>query len=287
MNEQAYIQSGAIEACVAGLATQADWQELEQMCAQYPAVLAERTRLELEQENQHLQAAVAPPAALRQLIMSQLPFASATPQAQPATPAPVPTQATVKALPPQPPAVPVLPITTGAPKSVIWLRGAIAASIIMLMGSVALNFYFYSQSAQHLASYKALVAQQTSMVAKNEAMQASFNMMRSPLMKTVPMMPASPKTDGAMATVYWHTATKDVYVLINNLPSTQPEKQYQLWAIVDGKPVDAGTIDMDNQAAALVKMKNIPRASAFAITLEKKGGNPTPTEGAMMVFGAI
>jgi anti-sigma-K factor RskA len=169
----------------------------------------------------------------------------------------------------------------------MWLRGAIAASIIMLMGSVALNFYFYSQSVQYLDDYKALVLQQNTLVAKNQAMQANFDMLRSPQMKTVPMMPATPKTEGAMATVYWHSATKDVYVLINNLPNTQSEKQYQLWAIVDGKPVDAGMIDMADDATALLKMKNIPRASAFAITLEKKGGSPTPTMDAMMVYGAV
>jgi anti-sigma-K factor RskA len=34
-------------------------------------------------------------------------------------------------------------------------------------------------------------------------------------------------------------------------------------------------------------MKNIPRAQAFAITLEKKGGNPTPTMEQMFVMGSI
>jgi hypothetical protein len=37
---------------------------------------------------------------------------------------------------------------TAAPRSVRWLRGAIAVCIILLMGSIMLNFYFWSQRAE-------------------------------------------------------------------------------------------------------------------------------------------
>jgi len=56
--------------------------------------------------------------------------------------------------------------------------------------------------------------------------------------------------------------------------------------MVDGKPVDAGMIDM-NEAAPFMKLKNIPRAEAFAITLEKKGGSPVPTMDALYVMGKV
>jgi anti-sigma-K factor RskA len=56
--------------------------------------------------------------------------------------------------------------------------------------------------------------------------------------------------------------------------------------MVDGKPVDAGMLDMD-KGQMVVKMKNTPVAQAFAITLEKKGGSPTPDMNAMYVMGTI
>ena len=87
-----------------------------------------------------------------------------------------------------------------------------------------------------------------------------------------------------LSTIYWDTQTKDVYLLVNSLPQPASDKQYQLWAIVDGKPVDAGVFDMKD-ADGLVKMKNIPQAQAFAITLEKKGGSASPTLAAMYVMG--
>ena len=42
------------------------------------------------------------------------------------------------------------------------------------------------------------------------------------------------------ATVYWDTRTKEVYLIPANMEKVPEGKQYQLWAIVDGKPVDAG-----------------------------------------------
>ena len=89
-----------------------------------------------------------------------------------------------------------------------------------------------------------------------------------------------------MATVYWNTESKDVYLLVNKLPKPVPDKQYQLWAIVDGKPVDAGIFDM-REGISFVKLKTIPKAEAFAITLEKKGGSATPTMDAMYVMGKV
>ncbi len=65
-----------------------------------------------------------------------------------------------------------------------------------------------------------------------------------------------------------------------------PDKQYQLWAIVNGKPVDAGTFDM-GEGVSFVKLKTIPKAEAFAITLEKRGGSETPTMNAMFVMGNV
>ena len=62
------------------------------------------------------------------------------------------------------------------------------------------------------------------------------------------------------------------------------EKQYQLWEIVNGKTVDAGMLD---NCTGLCKLKNIPSAQAFAITLENKGGSPTPTMSALYVMGAV
>jgi anti-sigma-K factor RskA len=60
-------------------------------------------------------------------------------------------------------------------------------------------------------------------------------------------------------------------------------KQYQLWAIVDGKPVDAGMIATKKGIYHIQKMKSFGSVQAFAITLEKAGGSPIPTMDEMIV----
>ena len=101
----------------------------------------------------------------------------------------------------------------------------------------------------------------------------------------MPGLPNSPDPS-SMATVYWNTESRDVYLLVNKLPMPVRDKQYQLWAIVDGKPVDAGIFDMQ-EGLSFVKLKTIPKADAFAITLEKKGGSSTPDMNAMYVMGKV
>lgn len=88
-----------------------------------------------------------------------------------------------------------------------------------------------------------------------------------------------------LAEVYWDQSKK-VYLDIKNLPAAPTGKQYQLWAIVEGKPVDLGMYDGKN-SVAIQNMKAVENPQAFAITLEKEGGNATPTMEEMYVMGEI
>jgi hypothetical protein len=96
----------------------------------------------------------------------------------------------------------------------------------------------------------------------------------------------SPKS---FATVYWDTSSHDVWLLANNLPAPQSEMQYQLWALLDGKPIDLGMLDYDlKQKKLLVRMKNASGAQAFAVTLEKKDRPDVSTPaGEMYVMGKL
>lgn len=276
MNVQEYISSGAIESCIMGLADEQDWKELEEMAALYPEVKELKELLEREQEEAHRKAAIPPPSTLRESIMQSLAFAKEKESDTPVIPL-------AENAPAKPSVIPIVPV----PKPVKWLRRAIAVCVILLMGSIILNFYFYSKSVAYRKEYTDLLVQQKSLLAKNESMEASFRMIKDPGMKQVTMN-AMGSNAGAMATVYWDTHSKDVYLMINNLPKHTTDKQYQLWAIVNGKPVDAGMLDMDDSNdKMLLKMKNIPEAEAFAITLEKKGGSPTPSMDALYVLGKV
>ncbi|MBX9853539.1 MAG: anti-sigma factor, partial [Cytophagaceae bacterium] len=98
------------------------------------------------------------------------------------------------------------------------------------------------------------------------------------VLKGMPVSPAS------KATAYWNKNSKDVMIAVANLPAPPSDKQYQLWALKDGKPIDAGVFEMNSD---MQQMKNIEGAQAFAVTLEKKGGSPVPTLEALYLMGNI
>lgn len=271
MNVQEYILSGVVESYVLGLASTEERAEFERMCAAHSELRAAREAFELIVENQLLKQAIAPPAHIKSKIFADIDVENDQRQGKKLI--------SLKQTP---------VLQTG------WLRYVAAAAVILLVGSTILNFYFFSQYKVYINKYTELIASQNQMASVNQALQtkvldyeSTLNMIKDPAMAIVrmPSVPTSPSL-GSETTVYWNTSSKDVYLLVNSLPKPASGKQYQLWAIVDGKPVDAGVFDIKD-GVSLQKMKNIPQAQAFAITLEQKGGSATPTPEAMYVLGKV
>ena len=119
---------------------------------------------------------------------------------------------------------------------------------------------------------------------KNKSLQNNYNttiaelndvkkdieiLQQNPNVKMAAMngQPISPKS---YATVYWDTASQDVYLMINNMPKPASDKQYQLWAFLDGQPIDMGLIEITEKPLQLYRLNKAQSAQAFAITLEKK-----------------
>lgn len=69
---------------------------------------------------------------------------------------------------------------------------------------------------------------------------------------------------------------KDKTVILNTrwLPKLEDDKDYQMWADVEGVMIDMGVIPSDKQ---MVEMKYINAAESLNITIEPKGGNDHPT----------
>ncbi|WP_133053946.1 anti-sigma factor [Niastella yeongjuensis] len=266
-----------MESCVLGLAGEAERVEFEQMCALHTEVRAARDAFELSIEQQALAGAVAPPVPLRETILQQL-AAETVPE-------------TIRSAP----VVQMRPIRRSAVP--VTMRYVAAAAVILLAGSALLNIYYFNKYRDYNQRYDQLLALQTQLAKNNNAMQTRMSNyeqtirgLTNPYMARVTMegkdVPDNGSPDpGSVATVLWDTRTKDVYLMVNNLPMPETGKQYQLWAIVDNQPVDAGMLDMSH-GHMMVKMKNIPRAQLFAITLEQQGGSVSP-KGPMYVMGKV
>ena len=263
MDVNEYIESGAIEACLLGLATPEELQEMDAMIRQYPAVREAVNDFESMLEREALANTVPPPPALKEAIWQQI-NSSLADEKDTAKIIPV-SSTSGKQVPDGKAKVVAL---TAAPKGIKWLRGAVAACVILLLGSTLLNFYYYGQYKTQVRQYNELLTQNNSLLTKNNTYEASLKMFGDTSMQQILLKGVAGKP-GMVASVIWDAGTKDVWVQVNNLPKAPEGMEYQLWALADGVPVDAGMLNTDFDMA-LHKMKNIPKAQAFAITLEKK-----------------
>ena len=116
------------------------------------------------------------------------------------------------------------------------------------------------------------------------ASQNELAVLTAPAMRMV-QLNGMGDTPGATARIYWDPNSREVHMGPATLPTAPQGMQYQLWAIVDGQPVDAGVMPLVDDGAHLHRMKDVDPAQAFAVTLEKAGGVPSPTLTAMVLMG--
>lgn len=276
MGASSYISSGLIEAYVSGLASSSEREELERAMAQYPEVAAEYNHCQLDMEQYIGLQSVPPPATIKQSLFAQLD----TEETARANGTYVDEDAVAEE--------PVHRVLVSS----AW-RWIAAAASIFLAGSVLLNYNQFISNKDLKGQIAEMAASNTSMAAETnvfrtrmEQAEQNLHLVQDPSMKTV-KMPGTKAFPNSLATVYWNQSSKEVFVMVNNLPEPAADKQYQLWAIVDGKPVDMGVFETGAAAAIMQKMKSVDNADMFAVTLEKKGGNPEPTLDQMYVAGKI
>ena len=110
--------------------------------------------------------------------------------------------------------------------------------------------------------------------------------MNNPQNQVVKMLGSELDPD-AMVTVFWNQESNGVDLYVNNLPKPSYGKQYQLWIIGPNGPEDMGMLDnnFEGKILAMKEVQNTP--TAFAITLEKEGGVPSPTLEQLYVIGNV
>jgi len=252
VNVQEYISTGIAESYVLGLASDEERREFEKMCEQYPEVLQARISFEFAMEKLAMDNAITPMPDTKNKLFEQINIS------KPAS------------------------IQTATVRNLNWLKYAAAACLLLLAGSLYWNISLYSKNQQLKTDYDNTVAKLSGIEKEVQLITNNPNVK----MASMKGMDVSPQS---FATVYWDTTSHDVYLMLNNLPKPASDKQYQLWALLDGKPIDVGLIDNEyfiKESRLLIKAKNIQNAQAFAITLETKGGNPTP-KGTMYVMGNL
>jgi anti-sigma-K factor RskA len=282
----AYIESGILELYVLGQLTVSEQQEVEEMAAKYPEVRKEITAIELAMERYALQNAIEPSANLKTEIFSKLELPSDSPHIAESLP--------VAGNASEPTSVQFNPQNYEA--RIKTLRIALASCIAMLVVSAVALYSAHNDLGQAKNQIIALnldkqkfASSASYLQEENSDLKKISNMADDPDWKTVKL--AGTKMDpAAKMVVYWHTSGQ--HVMVDNskmlLPANDKDHQYQLWALVNGKPVDLGVFDVKSDSTQiLLKMKEIAGAQAFAVTLEKRGGSINPTMEQMILMGGV
>ena len=265
MNVEAYISSGILEAYALGELSEQERAEVEKNLAQYPALRKELALIEAAQEALLMKAGVQPRSSVKANLFA--------------------------AIDAQKPAAKVVELKKPDSTLSFW-RMAAAASIAVALITSYLAFNYWNKwkrsenSLTELIAQNQRIAQDYNTVNKRlDTIEKDLKITNNPAFNRV-VMKGTPNSPGALASVYWNESTKEVYLSIQEMKQLSQENQYQLWAIIDGKPVDAGVFD--SNVAGLLKMKDVlPGAATFAVTIEPRGGKTSPTLETMQVVGNV
>jgi anti-sigma-K factor RskA len=275
LNTEKYISSGILEAYVLGDLTQAEKSEVEKMVSLYPEIRAELALIEDTMEAIAFRTAVAPKNSSKEKILAKV-FAEEE----------------------QDNRLQEAPDAAQEPKAAkeISISGRysyyMAAAVTFALLSSVAAFIFWGKWQEAESRLSVVVAERTAIAQRYRTVENRLDAVNQQLAVytndnfsevTLEGLALAPQ---AVATIFWNKNTREVFLNPAGLPAIPAGKQYQLWAIVDGQPVDIGLI-ASGENGGLVKMKQIAQASAFAITLEPSGGSPSPTLDQMVVLGKV
>lgn len=268
---KAYIESGILELYVLGDVTPQEKAEVEALAAKHPAIKAELEEIEKSLELYAKANEIEPDENQRDRILNSLVVnlgddrnfnsrQEARPEAK------------------------IISLERARPnKSLIYAFAACFALLIANMIALV-NVYERLQDSKNLIA--SLQSQNQQIARTTSLMDNELKIYQDPSFKMVKLS-GTAKSPSSKLMVAFSPSKKKVMIDMSNadMPVNDKDHQYQLWALVGGKPVDLGVFDADTTSKGMKEMKEIASADAFAVTLEKRGGSPTPTLDEMMVLG--
>lgn len=270
MDLSCIISSGDLELYVLGLLPDNERQQIEQLITIFPEIKEEVDRICKTLEDVANQSDLSPDPALKEKLFQSL----NKHETKVIEINRDPNSSHIQDLPD--PHTKVIPIQK---RSINYLTAASIAGLILAASIIA---YLANQNNKHsdkVASLEQKLSQQQQQTAAYVQLQ---KIVSDENFQQINLEEVAGKPN-AIVKLFWNKLSREVFVVDVSLPSPPSQKQYQLWAIVDGKPVNAGMLTDKKQIAQ--KMQGFEKADAFAITLEKYGGSEAPTLEEMYVMG--
>jgi anti-sigma-K factor RskA len=267
---KAYIESGILELYVLGDVTPEEKLQVEAMAAKHPAIKTELDEIERSMELFAKNNAVEPSERLRKRILDSTlsnfdddsAFASQI----------VDNNDNIIAL--------------SAARSANFYKIAFAACLALLVVSGIALVSIYNKLQESNTRLAALQLNSQHFANRVNLMDHQLKIFRDASYKILKLQ-GTPHSPNAELTVVWSPAKKKVMIDMGGMkmPVNDKEHQYQLWALVGGKPVDLGVFDESTDSANMKEMKPVASADNFAVTLEPRGGSASPSMDHIMVIG--
>ncbi len=267
---QSYMESGILELYVLGDVTPQEKLQVEEMIAAHPVIKVEVDAIEHVIERYALEHAVEPSEKQRNRILnSTVTYLGDDSNFKPAKSQ---REDNIVYMP--------------APKPTNFYKYAFAASLALLAAATWALYNTRTKLEQSNLQIIALTEQNQKFANRVNLKDEELNVFRDPSFKMVKLK-GTPKAPNAGVTVAWNPVNKKVMIDMTdlNLPENDQNHQYQLWAMVGGKPVGLGVFDKTAADSTDMKiMQPVELAQGFAVTLEPRGGSTNPTMDEMVVI---
>lgn len=184
----------------------------------------------------------------------------------------------------------VIQMNTSSGSKFRFLAAAASLALLISLGANTYQFMSYQQVRDRMAeleSSNTVLAGEIKVVKQDLGFYGTIsNFFEKGDIKTYELAAVGEKQGKAV--VFFDAKTGKVAIKATELPELSNEYQYQLWALVDGKPIDMGMIPNDSVGKdQLAMLKSVKGMQAFAITKEPYGGKPSPTLEEMVVMGKV
>ncbi|HTE00332.1 MAG TPA: anti-sigma factor [Mucilaginibacter sp.] len=267
---ETYIESGILELYVLGDVTPQERAQVEVMASKHPVVKAELDEIERSLEAYAEVNAVEPAENQRNKILNSLLTNLGDDRIFQSPKAKVKDN--------------IIPFERAKPAN--FYKYAFAACLALLIVSIAALFSVYNRLQRSNTLLASLQSDNQRFSNRVNLMDHELSVFRDPSFKMMKLQGSS-KSPASALTVAWSAAKKKVMIDMADakMPVNDQAHQYQLWALVAGKPVDLGVFDADTTSKDMKEMKSIALADNFAVTLEPRGGSPTPHLENLVVIG--
>lgn len=257
MNTKEFIESGTLELYALGELSEKDTKAVESLLEQHPEVREELHQIEQAMESFYTQVKEEPTNQSKDALLKKISRDS------------VPSNRSVR---------------------YHWLVAA-SITLAILSSFAAINFY----SKWKATSGQLIALQNDNLKMAEELNQANYKydaldhkhgIVTNDSFKKI-TLEGTENTPDSKAVLYWDPDSNELYFSGIAMLELSSDQQYQLWAIIDGKPIDVGVVANETRSD-LQKMKGFDgRPSAFAVTVEPAGGSEAPSLETMQVIGNV